>query len=133
MIGSSPASRKTTKYQKVLVAEENRTRRERYARELEREGYAVCCAADGLEAVRLARTERPDVVVLDIQMPVMSGLDAMSYILQEDPSLPVILNSAQASHRESFLSWSADAYLIKSWDLSELKGTIESLLQRDGG
>ena len=62
-------------------------------------------------------------------MPAMDGLDTLSHLLEIDHSIPVIINTAYASYQESFTSWSADAYIVKSSDLSELKQTVKRLLE----
>jgi len=72
--------------------------------------------------------ESPDLVVLDIRMPGMDGLDAMSRILERHPKLKVVLNSAYSSYKDNFMSWAADAYVVKSSDLSELRSTVKALL-----
>jgi DNA-binding NarL/FixJ family response regulator len=61
-------------------------------------------------------------------MPGMDGLEALGKLLAEDPKVPVVLNSAYSSYKDNFLSWSADAYVVKSSDLTELKETIRRLL-----
>jgi CheY-like chemotaxis protein len=67
-------------------------------------------------------------VVLDIRMPGIDGLETMARLLSRENTLPVILNTAYSAYRESFLSWSADAYVIKSSDLTELKTKIREVL-----
>jgi len=112
----------------VLIVEDNTNQRALYQEELAEEGYRVLTAADGREALAVAREERPDLVILDVNMPVMDGLDTLSYLLEIDSGLPVIINTAYASYQDSFNSWSADAYIVKSSDLSELKSTVHRLL-----
>jgi DNA-binding response OmpR family regulator len=115
---------------RVLVADDDRSLAGLYKRELEDEGYEVLSAYDGPETIHKAEAEKPDVVVLDLHMPGMNGLEVMSRILEHDREIPVIVNSAYVSYKESFLSWLADAYLTKCGDLTELKGTIHDLLER---
>ncbi len=114
---------------KVLVADDEPSIRKLYARELKKEGYEVQFASNGQEAIQMVRSGHPDVIVMDIRMPGMDGIEAMSRILEEDNELPVIINTAYSSYKENFLSWSADAYLTKSADLTELKGTIRSIFE----
>jgi two-component system, response regulator, stage 0 sporulation protein F len=115
---------------KVLVADDEFAIRKLYERELRKEGYDVIFAANGQEAVQKVRETHPDVIVMDIRMPGMDGIEAMSRILEENNELPVIINTAFTSYKDNFLSWSADAYLTKSADLSELKGTIRNIIDQ---
>ncbi len=117
---------------KVLIADDEPAIRKLYERELKKEGYEVLFATNGQEAVQMVREGHPDVIVMDIRMPGMDGIEAMSRILEEDNQLPVIINTAYTSYKENFLSWSADAYLTKSADLSELKGTIRNIIEQRG-
>jgi len=66
--------------------------------------------------------------VMDIAMPNMDGLEALGKVLASERAVPVILNTAYASYRDSFMSWSADAYVLKSSDLGQLKAKIAELL-----
>lgn len=118
---------------KLLIADDEPGIRKLYERELRREGYEVHMASSGQEAVKLAREVRPDLVVMDIRMPGMDGIEALNRILEEQNELPVVINTAYSSFRDNFLSWCADAYVTKSSDLTELKETIHSILsgQRD--
>jgi len=113
---------------KVLIVDDERNLRTLYQRELEREGYQVLCASTAREGLELIENERPDVLVLDIRMPGMDGLEALARTLDQHPQLPVILNTAYSGYKDDFLSWGADAYLVKSADLTELLTTIRSLV-----
>jgi CheY-like chemotaxis protein len=115
---------------KVLVADDEPSIRRLYELELRREGYDVLMAASGFETLRLVKDEKPDIVVLDIRMAGMDGIQTMDRILEENNEIPIILCTAYSKHRESFMSWAADAYLIKSSDLSELKTAIRTLIAR---
>jgi CheY-like chemotaxis protein len=87
-----------------------------------------------VEGLHALETELPDLVVLDIRMPGMDGLEAMGRILEKNPKIPVVLNSAYSSYKDNFLSWAADAYIIKSADTTELRGKVRELLAaRSGG
>ena len=112
----------------VLVADDELSIRKLYQRELSREGYNVIFASNAQEAIRMAKENNPDLVILDIRMPGMDGIEAMGRILEERNEVPVVLSTAYSSYKDSFLSWSADAYVTKSSDLTELKDTIRSLL-----
>lgn len=112
----------------ILVVDDERNLRLLYEKELSDEGYRVILAADAKEAFAHLSAGRPDLIVLDIKMPGMDGLEALGRILSTDKTIPVILNSAFSSYRDSFMSWSADAYLTKSSDTTELKEKIRQLI-----
>lgn len=114
---------------KILIVDNDAELREHYKRELEREGHLVLAGATGLDGFRLFLEGRPNLVILEICLPEMDGLDLMSRILDRDRRMPVILNTAYAHYRDNFLSWAADAYLIKSTDTQELRDTVRELVQ----
>ena len=99
-----------------------------YEEEMRDEGYEVATAADGREAIQKAGELRPNLVVMDVNMPVMDGLDTLSRLIEADRHVPVIIHTAYASYKDSFASWSADAYIVKSSDLSALKTSVRDLL-----
>ena len=115
---------------KILVVEDEKHLRLLYRMDLEREGHVVVTAAHGAEGLRLFTSELPDLVVLDIRMPGMDGLDAMGRMLGRNPTIPIVLNSGYSSYKDTFLSWAADAYVIKSSDTGELRAKIRELLER---
>lgn len=115
----------------VLVADDELTIRKLYERELTREGYNVVCASNAKEAIERSQDSQPDLVVMDIRMPGMDGIEAMGRILEAQNEIPVVINTAYSSYKDSFLSWSADAYVTKSSDLGELKDTIRRILDKD--
>lgn len=115
---------------RLLVADDEKNLRELYRMELEQEGYHVETAANGSEV--LARMEQMefDLVILDIQMPGMSGIDLLQKIVARDKRQPVILNTAYPAHRDNFLTWPADAYVVKSSDTTELKQAVKRVLAK---
>lgn len=113
---------------KVLVIEDEKSLRLLYQQDLQREGYEVLSAADAREGIELAEREQPDLVVLDIRMPGMDGLEAMGRLLDRRPRMPVILNSAYSSYKDNFMSWAADAYVVKSSDTAELLARVREVL-----
>jgi len=117
----------------ILIVDDDPNQRALYQEELSDEGYRVVAAADGREALKLAREHNPHLVVLDINMPGMDGLDTLSHLLEINSRLPVVINTAYASYKESFTSWSADAYLVKTADLSEMKQVVRRLLEEKAG
>lgn len=114
----------------ILLVEDDPSQRLLFATELENEGYRVVCAQDGYEALDKFDEERPDLVVLDIRLPGMDGMEAMGKILARYENTPVILHTAYAVWKDNFRSWAADHYVVKSSDLSELKAKIKETLDR---
>jgi DNA-binding response OmpR family regulator len=98
--------------------------------ELKDDGYQVSTASNGKDALSLLTTdpERPDLVILDLRMPKMDGLETIGLMLKLKLNLPVIIFSAYSSYRNDPLSMAADAYVVKSSDLSELKARIHELV-----
>jgi len=112
----------------VLVVDDESSIRMLYAEELADEGYAVVTAASASEAVeKIAETEF-DLIVLDIKLKNESGLDLLQKIVKERHSLPVILCTAFSCFKDDFSAWLADAYVVKSSDLTELKEEIKRVL-----
>jgi CheY-like chemotaxis protein len=117
---------------KVLVVDDEENLCLLYREELESAGYRVKTAPDYAAAARLLEEDPPDVVVMDIRMPRMDGIEAMGRMLNRRNDLPVILNTAYSSYKDDFRSWPASAYVIKSSDLSELKKAIAQVLVPPG-
>ena len=115
---------------KILLVEDDKNQRKLYEQELADEGYEVSTAPGGREALVEIDTNRPDLVVMDISMPGMDGIEALGKILGVDNTIPVILNTAYANYKDNFLSWAADAYVVKSSDVDELKATIKKVLAK---
>lgn len=115
---------------KILVVEDDKNQRKLYEQELSDEGYQVSTAPGGREALAEIEKNRPDLVLMDISMPGMDGIEALGKVLGVDNTIPVILNTAYANYKDNFLSWAADAYVVKSSDLAELKETIKNVLKK---
>ena len=113
---------------KLLVADDEKNLRTLYQLELEDEVYEVETAANAAEVLDKLDQRDYDVIVLDIQMPGMSGIDLLQKIMARDKRQPVILNTAYPSHRDNFMTWPADAYIVKSADTTELKQAIRKVL-----
>ncbi len=114
---------------KVLIIEDEKSLRTLYEQDLRRDGHDVVSAATAKEGLEILEAESPDLIVLDIRMPGMDGLEAMGRILDRHPRLPVILNSAYSSYKDNFMSWAADAYVVKSSDTSELRARVREILE----
>jgi len=112
----------------ILVVDDDEAIRTLLQEELSDEGYRVIIAGNARDALKKVEEEALDLVILDIRMPGMDGLEALPRILGLKEGLPVILNSAYTQYQESFMSWAADAYVVKSSDLSELKAKVKNLI-----
>ncbi len=112
----------------LLIVDDEKNLCRLYEKELAKEGYNVVLAHSGTEAISKVNECAPDLVVLDIRMPGMDGIETLSKILGKNNRLPVILNSAFSSYQNNYMSWAADAYVIKSSDLTELKTKIKEIL-----
>jgi two-component system, response regulator, stage 0 sporulation protein F len=112
----------------ILVVDDEKHICELYKSELEDDGYAVTLANSGQEALTAVENNPPDLIVLDIQMPGMDGIETLERLIGSDKGIPVILNTAYSHYREDFSTWGADAYVVKSSDTTALKSEIKRLL-----
>ena len=119
-------TRRTMKH--ILVVDDEKHICELYQSELEDEGYTVTLAHSGHEALAAVEANAPDLIVLDIQMPGMDGIETLEKLVGSDKGIPIILNTAYSHYREDFTTWGADAYVVKSSDMSRLKAEIKRLL-----
>lgn len=119
---------------RILVAEDERDIRELIAFTLEFGGHKVITAANGQEAVELARLHRPDLIILDVRMPKMSGYEACRILKsqEETRTIPVVFLSAKGQEAEirQGMEAGADAYIIKPFAPDELIQQIQVILSR---
>ena len=118
----------------LLLVEDNEMNRDMLTRRLERKGYTVAIAVDGAEGLSMARTCRPDLILMDMNLPVVDGWEATRQ-LKADPataSIPVIGLTAHAmtGDRERGMEAGCDEYDIKPIEFTRLVGKIEALLAR---
>jgi two-component system, response regulator, stage 0 sporulation protein F len=114
----------------ILVVDDDEAIRTLLQEELEDEGYKVLIATNARDALKMVASEPLDLVILDIRMPGMDGLEALPRILGIKEGLPVIMNTAYSQYQDSFMSWAADAYVVKSSDLTELKEKVRELVNK---
>lgn len=112
----------------ILVVDDEANLCKLYEKELEDAGYKVVVAKDGQRAVELVQRNGIDLVVLDIRMEGQDGIETLRQLMQQKRNLPVILNTAYSTYKMDFNTWLADAYVVKSSDLTELKDKIQELL-----
>ncbi|MEI5099187.1 response regulator transcription factor [Streptomyces sp. PmtG] len=118
--------------QRILIVDDEPAVREALQRSLAFEGYATEVAVDGADALEKAAAHRPDLVVLDIQMPRMDGLTAARRLRATGSTTPILMLTARdtVGDRVSGLDAGADDYLVKPFELDELFARIRALLRR---
>jgi DNA-binding response OmpR family regulator len=116
----------------VLVVEDEPTLRETLKYNLTRQGYHVLTAADGLSALEMARRERPDLIVLDIMLPGLDGLEVCR-ILRQEMSVPVLMLTAKTDEVDKVvgLEVGADGYMTKPFSMRELLARVKAMLRRE--
>ena len=117
--------------EKILVVEDEASLVETLQYNLLREGYQVAVATDGLTALELARKERPDLILLDIMLPQLDGLEVCR-ILRKETSVPIIMLTARTDEvdRVVGLELGADDYVSKPFSMRELLARVKALLRR---
>lgn len=114
---------------KILIVDDEPHLRLLYETELRRAGYETMTAGNAAQGLEYVQTMKPDLVVLDIRMAGMDGIEALQKIIERDNSIPVILNTAFSSYKDNYLTWSADAYVTKSADVSQLLAAVQEVLE----
>ncbi|MFH9573759.1 response regulator transcription factor [Streptomyces sp. NPDC017230] len=119
----------------VLLAEDDRAIRHALERALTLEGYRVTAVADGVDALAEAHRGRPDVLVLDVMMPGMDGLQVCRALRAEGDSTPILILTAlvETAERIAGLDAGADDYVVKPFDVEEVFARLRALLRRTGG
>lgn len=123
--------------QKILVIEDERSLTEILTYNLEREGFEVVSAADGQEGIRLARAETPDLILLDLMLPVIDGLEVCRQ-LRADPRLQgvrILMLTARSEEVDEIVGFStgADDYVTKPFKIKPLISRVRALLRRPEG
>ncbi len=115
---------------KILLVEDNEMNRDMLSRRLTRRGYSVVCALDGQQAVNMAGSEMPTLILMDMSLPVMDGWEATKRIKAAMPTVPIIALTAHAMEGDDRKAREAgcDDYDTKPIDLDRLLGKIQKLL-----
>lgn len=118
----------------VLLAEDDRAIRHALERALTLEGYRVTAVADGVEALAQAHTSPPDVLVLDVMMPGIDGLQVCRVLRAEGDRTPILMLTAlvETQDRIAGLDAGADDYVVKPFDVEEVFARLRALLRRTG-
>ena len=119
---------------RVLVVDDEAMLADLLSQALRHEGWETATVSDGLDALAKAASFHPDVVILDVQMPRMDGLETLERLRAHDPQMPVLFLTARdaVADRVSGLRAGADDYVTKPFDLDEVAARVQALLRRSG-
>jgi two-component system alkaline phosphatase synthesis response regulator PhoP len=117
---------------RILIVEDEPAMVQGLRDNFEYEGYEVLSAADGAEGLELALTENPDLLVLDVMMPKMSGLDVCKQLKAKKPAIPIIMLTARGQEIDKVvgLELGADDYVTKPFSIRELMARVKAVLRR---
>lgn len=113
---------------KILLVDDESSIQIVYREEFEDDGYQVLSALNGEEALEIFQNEKPDIVILDIQMPGMNGIEVLRQMKMQRPDIPVILSSAYQDFKRDISTWASEEYIVKSGNLDGLKQAVKRLL-----
>ena len=113
---------------KILLVDDEEGIQLLYREEFEELGYHVISAYNGEEALKKFKADPPDLVVLDINMPGINGIQVLREMKEMHPDLPVILSSAYQEYKQDFGTWASEEYVVKSANMDELKAAVNKLL-----
>jgi CheY-like chemotaxis protein len=113
----------------ILIADDDENARLMCERGLRAVGYVTHSVSSGLEALQFVAKNPPlDLIILDVKMTPLDGIEVLKQLRAGKVGIPVILYSDYSSYKDDFDTWLADAYVVKSSDLKELKRTVKELL-----
>ncbi|HPD17016.1 MAG TPA: response regulator [Planctomycetota bacterium] len=112
----------------ILIIEDDRYQRLLLEEELASDGHFTFSASSGHEALERMKASAPDLVVLDIGLPGMDGIELLGKLLALNHELPVVIHTAYEGYRGNLMAWVADAYVLKQSDLAPLKQAVRRVL-----
>lgn len=112
----------------ILIVEDEENIRLLYKEELQDLGHEVIQASDGKEAIEKFDRHQPDLIILDIRLPELNGIETMNIIRGKSKDIPIILCTAYEEYKHDLHTWASNAYIIKSADLEELLSTVYKVL-----
>ena len=113
---------------KILLVDDEEGTQFLYREVLEEDGYEVYSALTGEDALQKLKIVSPDLVILDINMPGMNGIEVLRKIKEKNPSMPVVLNTGYHEYKQDISAWVSDDYIVKSVDFDELKAAVRQYL-----
>ncbi len=118
------ADQRDSAMKKILLVDDEEGIHLLYREELEEEGYEVHSALTGEDALEKLKIISPDLVILDINMPGMNGIEVLRQMKEMNPKMPVVLSSAYHEYKQDLGAWASDDYIVKSADLDDLKAAV---------
>ena len=115
----------------ILCVDKYKNQRLLYEQELSLEGYEITTVSDGKIACEITEKLKPDLIIMDVCMLNMNDFKAMCSFVNKHKDILLIIYTAYAGYKDVFRSWAADAYIVKSSDLTELKNKIKELLKKE--
>jgi DNA-binding response OmpR family regulator len=113
---------------KILLVDDDESIQLLYREELTDAGYEVVSALNGEDALERFRTEQPDLVILDIQMPGMNGIEVLRQMKMQNAGTPIILSSAYHEYKQDLGTWASDEYVVKSVDIDDLLQAVRKFI-----
>jgi two-component system, response regulator, stage 0 sporulation protein F len=113
---------------KLLLVEDEKNLCLLYREELTEAGYKVTAVSDADTALEKIKKQTFDLIITDIRMPGKDGIELITQIMALRKDIPIIINTAYQSYKHDFMTWAADAYVVKSASLDELKAKIKELI-----
>jgi DNA-binding response OmpR family regulator len=115
--------------EKILFLDDSPSLLQLYAEEFTEDGFEVILAENGKEAFMKLEKESPQLVVMDVHIPIIDGCEMLTALLSKDPYVPVIVNTATPMYGEKSMPLGIEAYVVKSSDLTELKQKIREVFE----
>jgi len=113
---------------RLLIVEDEKNLCLLYREELTKAGYRVTAVTDAEAALERMKKQKFDLIITDIRMPGKNGIELITQIMAMRKDIPIIINTAYQSYKHDFMTWAADAYIVKSASLDELKAKIKELV-----
>ena len=113
---------------KILLVDDDESIQLLYQEEFREDGYQVDSSFNGADALKKFRDNSPDLVILDIQMTGMNGIETLRQMKMMNSSVPVILSSAYHEYKQDLGAWASDAYVVKSSDMTDLKEAVKRFI-----
>ncbi|KGO35617.1 MAG: response regulator [Desulfoprunum sp.] len=113
---------------KILLVDDDASIQLLYREEFVDAGYEVICAYNGDEAIEKFKNDTPDLVVLDIQMPGLNGIEVLRQLKMQNAAIPIILSSAYHEYKQDLGAWASEEYVVKSPDIGELLKVVRKYL-----